>query len=718
MKRKALLLVPLLTAGISMSAQESFTVDGYNYEVISAENHTVKFTRWIGGESSIEQQEHLVIPSTVTYNDVAYTVTEIGDWMHDEWMRELTIPATITTIHEHAFEGCERLNTIHFTSPANNLTIGAYCFQGCTELAQFTFPEGLVSVDTEAFGHTAVATGIYYTLEPITTINIPASVTSFSPDAFTTWYGDYAQALKYVVAEGNNVYDSRNGCGIVETATNRLIRASTGTIPEGIVSIGAYAFSKQPVGNVIIPTTVTNIHASAFQSCAVNTFTVAEGNANYGVLPEQILYNLSTGKKLGFCRNTTIPSGTTDISNWFNRSPACPSIITIPGSVTNMQSAFNSSNVYNVTVAEGVTTISYSAFTDCKYLSSISLPTSLRTIGYAAFEGCSALTSLTVPEGVTTIEGDCFDGCTSLATITLPSTLTTIADQIFMGCTSLTEIILPSKVVGIASKTFAECTNLTTVTIPASVETVAEDAFEGCDNLTEIHLPANPDDIQFDVAVLPVSASLVYDVIDDSPTTATTVTLAANYTTFCSTANLNFAGVTGLKAYIVSGYDEGSVLMTRVTNVPAGTGLVLYGTSGQSYDIPAGNGLAVLSNLLIGVTENTTIYKTEGNYTNFILARGSDGTIGFHPLKSASSTLGAGKAYLHLPTWAVETPSGVRSFRLIADDGTTFDETTGIADVQTEQGNAECFDLQGRRVKASSMKKGLYIIDGRKVILK
>lgn len=719
MKKTLFLLTMALMPGVRMAAQDAFTVDGYNYEVISTENHTAKFTRWIGGEGSakFEQEQHLVIPSSVTYNNVEYTVTEIGDWMHDNIMSELTIPATVSAIDESAFEGCENLTTIHFASTANNLVIGASSFQGCIRLAQFSFPEGLVSVGESAFANTSVATSELYTLDPMTTINIPASLTYIHPWAFDSWEG-YAATLNYVVSDGNTVYDSRNGCGIVETATNKLIRASKGTVPEGIVSIGAYAFCKQPVGNVTIPTTVTSIHANAFKSCAVNSFTVADGNEYYAVLSDQILYEVATGNKLGFCSHTTIPAGTTNISYWFHLNPACPSSITIPGSVTNMEMAFSSSNVQNVTVAEGVSTISNSAFTDCKQLSSITLPTSLRTIGYAAFEGCTALTSLTIPEGVTTIEGDAFDGCTSLATITLPSTLTTIADQIFMGCTSLTEIILPSKVVGIASKTFAECTNLTSVTIPASVETVAEDAFEGCDNLAEIHLPANPDDIQFDVAVLPVSASLIYDVIDDSPVTATTVTLAANYTTFCSSTHLNFASVAGLKAYIVSGYDEGYVLMTRVTNVPAGTGLVLYGTSGQSYDIPAGNGRAVLSNLLIGVTENTTIFKTEGNYTNFILARGSDGTIGFHPLKSASSTLGAGKAYLHLPTWAVETPSGVRSFRLIADDGTTFDETTGIADVQTEQGGAECFDVQGRRVKASSMQKGLYIIDGRKVILK
>lgn len=471
-------------------------------------------------------------------------------------------------------------------------------------------------------------------------------------------------------------------------------------------SIGDNAFSGcTGLTSVNISANVSRIGVQAFYECtSLSSVTISETD-QYG------LYNVLSIEQGAFhgcteLTSITIPNRTVSIGS--NPFTNCWKLASI--SVASGNSYYDSRDNCNAIIAKSTNKL----IAGCK---NTVIPNSVTAIGDAAFHGCT-FTTIEIPDNVTSIGNAAFAWCENLESLTIPADVTAIGESLFEGSYSLTEIVIPSNVAAILSKTFADCTGLTTVTIPASVESVAADAFERCSNLAEIHLPANPDDIQFDIAVLPVSASLIYDIVDESSATATTVTLAANYTTFCSTADLNFASVTGLKAYIVSGYDEGYVLMTRVTNVPAGTGLVLYGTSGQSYDIPAGNGRAVLSNLLIGVTENTTIYKTEGDYTNFILARGTDGTIGFHPLKSASSTLGAGKAYLHLPTWAVETPSGARSFRLIADDGTTFDETTGIADLQTEQGNAECYDLQGRRVTASSMKKGLYIIDGRKVILK
>lgn len=471
-------------------------------------------------------------------------------------------------------------------------------------------------------------------------------------------------------------------------------------------SIGDNAFSGcTGLTSVSISANVSRIGVQAFYECtSLSSVTISETD-------QYNLYNwLSIGQGAfhGCTELTsiTIPKRTYSIgSNPFSNCWKLASI-----SVASGNSYYDSRDNCNAIIEKS----SNKLIAGCK---NTVIPNSVTTIGNAAFHGCT-FTTIEIPDNVTSIGNAAFAWCEYLESLTIPANVTAIGASLFEGSDRLTQIVIPSKVVAILSKTFADCTGLTTVTIPASVEFVAGDAFYNCGNLAEIHLPANPNDIQFDVAVLPVSASLIYDVIDESTATATTVTLAANYTTFCSTANLDFSSVRGLKAYIVSGYDEGYVLMTRVTNVPAGTGLVLYGTSGQSYDIPAGNGRAVLSNLLIGVTESTTIYKTEGEYTNFILARGTDGSIGFHPLKSASSTLGAGKAYLHLPTWAVETSSGARSFRLIADDGTTFDETTGIADLQTGQDSAEYFDLQGRKVTVSSMKKGLYIINGRKVILK
>ena len=85
---------------------------------------------------------------------------------------------------------------------------------------------------------------------------------------------------------------------------------------------------------------------------------------------------------------------------------------------------------------------------------------------------------------------------------------------------------------------------------------------------------------------------------------------------------------------------------------------------------------------------------------------GSNG-IGFYK-NSNAFTLRANSAYL--PAEAVET-ADARTF--IGFDG----EATGIAEVNTQKDNAKrMFDLQGRKVTNAA--KGLYIVDGRKVVVK
>ena len=589
--------------------------------------------------------------------DEVYTIDGINYYINEDNGQEARVASTPSASGNIVIP-----NSVYIDGNEYHVTaIDDYAFYGCEGLTS-------VSLDEDYGSNFSIGIGAFSGCTSLTSISLSCPVNGVGENAF---YG--CPGLTSISITGSIGDNAFYGC-------------------TGLTSVS-------------ISANVSNIGVQAFYECtSLSTVTIDE-TGNYG------LYNVLSIGQGAFhgcseLTSITIPKRTISIgSNPFSNCWKLASI-----SVAAGNSYYDSRDNCNAIIEKSTNKL----IAGCK---NTVIPNSVTTIGDFAFHGCT-FTTIEIPDNVTSIGDGAFAWCEYLESLTIPADVTSIGESLFEGSYSLTEIVIPSNVVAILSKTFADCTGLTTVTIPASVESVAVNAFDGCDNLKEIHLPANPDDIQFDVAVLPVSASLIYDIVDESSATATTVTMAANYTTFCSTANLNFASVEGLKAYIVSGYDEGYVLMTRVTNVPAGTGLVLYGTSGQSYDIPAGNGRAVLSSLLIGVTENTTIYKTDGDYTNFILARGTDGSIGFHPLKSASSTLGAGKAYLHLPTWAVETPSGTRIFRLIADDGTTFDETTGITDLMVEQSNTGCFDLQGRRVTTSSMKKGLYIIDGRKVIMK
>ena len=181
--------------------------------------------------------------------------------------------------------------------------------------------------------------------------------------------------------------------------------------------------------------------------------------------------------------------------------------------------------------------------------------------------------------------------------------------------------------------------------------------------------------------------------------------------TFCCPYDLDFSDVSGLRAYIVSGFSPstGTLVLTSVTEVPAGTGLLLRGAEG-SYEVPYTTTDMYYSNLLTGVTTATEISPTDGDETNFILADGAHG-INFYTLSEAGE-LAAGKAYLHLPTSTLSALSRVKGFTLVFDD-----ETTGIDVVSDiEDGYNAYYDLQGRCV--SNPSKGIYIINGKKVFIK
>ncbi len=186
---------------------------------------------------------------------------------------------------------------------------------------------------------------------------------------------------------------------------------------------------------------------------------------------------------------------------------------------------------------------------------------------------------------------------------------------------------------------------------------------------------------------------------------------SAGMGTFCSTHPLDFSGTDDIKAYIVSAFkpSTGEVTLTRITDVPANTGIVVKGDA-NTYTIPYGAGETFVANMLVGVTEDTPLNKVDGNYTNYILAKKND-VLGFYAVKDGS-TLSAGKAYLPLPTAYLPSNAGARQITMIFDD-----ETTGVQQTMSStESTPEYYDLQGRRV--STPTRGLYIINGKKVIIK
>ncbi len=101
---------------------------------------------------------------------------------------------------------------------------------------------------------------------------------------------------------------------------------------------------------------------------------------------------------------------------------------------------YECTSLTSVTIPYGVKEIRGWAFQGCTGLKSVSIPGSVESIGNLAFYGCTGLTSITFPEGMTTVGNTAFCGCTSLISVTIPSSMAHIYDAAFYGCTSVLDV--------------------------------------------------------------------------------------------------------------------------------------------------------------------------------------------------------------------------------------------------------------------------------------
>ena len=174
---------------------------------------------------------------------------------------------------------------------------------------------------------------------------------------------------------------------------------------------------------------------------------------------------------------------------------------------------------------------------------------------------------------------------------------------------------------------------------------------------------------------------------------------SSGYSSLAAGKGLNFANIEGLTAYVVTKTTESAVTLTSVDELPANSGVILKGTGGATYSIPVKDDAAYAgTNLLSAAVTATPI---DAN-TAYILQDGQ-----FH-LVNAASTVPAGKAYL----LKENVPSAARALGFVFED----DETTGIKTMSRDLQNGEFYNMQGQRVAAP--KKGLYIVNGTKVIIK
>ena len=184
---------------------------------------------------------------------------------------------------------------------------------------------------------------------------------------------------------------------------------------------------------------------------------------------------------------------------------------------------------------------------------------------------------------------------------------------------------------------------------------------------------------------------------------------------------LDFSNVSDLTAHYASGFtstanNAGVLTMKQTETTPAGEGLMLKGTANETFYVPALFNLtpeALTGNNLKGLTKITEVETTEGDYTNFILSQ-QKGVIAWYPL-AAKYALKAHSAYLQLLTNDVFTNEGTRAISMEFEDGVT----TGFIQIATgEAEDGDWYGIDGVKFNQKPTQRGVYINNGRKVIVK
>ena len=362
-------------------------------------------------------------------------------------VKDLVIPAEITTVRYHVFMNCQ-LNSVTFMGDMEN--IGNSAFSGCF-LHGIRFNGTCQNIEYDAFKNNRLTSDLHI---PVGLRQIPSNAFSYN-------------ASHYFTQATNDV--RVNDAGDDLTINGQEVLRINVYIPDGVEAINHYAFEKLPINELHIQGTSLKTVQDAFGTHAVcgkckalyideldywlNVDFVLENNGHFYTNQPQFL---SPG--CPFFANRNFPMGGHENNgvDWryelgFQKKYSLgvnQYDIPIPRIVNFSDLYIDGRLVTDLVIPEGTKVIKRGAFAGCKSIRNVTLPNSLDTIHEYAFYQCKNIRVIKIPNSVRHVGISAFDECQAMKHVTMPSWATSIGPNVVKNFNTdvLTEFTVPAYV--------------------------------------------------------------------------------------------------------------------------------------------------------------------------------------------------------------------------------------------------------------------------------
>lgn len=468
---KQFLLILLSLISFLASAQNLWRQDGLIYALYTPSDGSPYAE--VTGNTILDVIDSLVIPETISRDDINYTVTSIADsaFYRNYYLRNVELPQTIKSIGNSAFLLSGSLMSINLPDSLTYIGESAFSY---TSLKSITVPGGINTLNSTFFGCNLLETAI-----------MPDCIESLGDYCFSHCKKlskiEWPSSLKHI------------GCRAFQYTSLNLEESP---LPEGLLSIGTEAFAYcKNLNNVILPEPLDSVGEGAFYNTMCSHVSIP---GTLKVIPRDMFIKSTIN-------SIELKEGIEEI---------------------NVEAFSDVYGLHQVTLPTTMKRIGYDAFRGCGrengysylsilaqsnikyggcsiYIAKLALPVGATVPNYASltvqYEGKNCIAD----DGLAVFNSDHTAMLMAMCSLTgryvVPESVTAIGERTFLKCLLIESIELPMGVKSIGREAFAECVSLKEIYLSSQLESLGNMAFQDCSALNKIyypsaHLAEGPDD--------------------------------------------------------------------------------------------------------------------------------------------------------------------------------------------------------------------------------